>query len=151
MSKERKEAQAVKATFIMLTVFMLTLSASFLIMPFGNRMALNEGKNGLLYFSGGLFWASFLLEAVLMIINFAACKKVVPDDKKRRPGIFRFFSNTAAKIVDPIAILSIVGFLVCVFVTDKYITYVFLAAMLFFVQMHCIINSKGFEYINSLR
>ena len=139
-----------KVTLVAEIIFMVMLSVSFLIMPFANKMSLNEGKNTLLYFSGAMFWASLVFEAVFLIANGAICKKRIMPENKSRPGALRFFTNTTAKIIDILAILSIIGFVICAFLTDKYVTYGFLSAMLLLVQLHCVVNGKNFEYINSL-
>lgn len=144
--------KAIKATLVADGVFMALLSASFLIMPVANGISLNEGKNGLLYFSGGLFWASLVFEAITLIIASVMRRKAVKGTDsvtKKLPGAFRFFSNKAAKITDPLAAAVFIGFIICAFVTDKYITYVFLAAALFLIQLHCVVNGRSFEYINS--
>lgn len=70
-----KSKNLAKVTLVAEIIFMVMLSVSFLIMPFANKMSLNEGKNTLLYFSGAMFWASLVFEAVFLIANGAICKK----------------------------------------------------------------------------
>lgn len=147
---DSKNCKTIKATLAAAIAFMLLLSISFLLMPTANRIALNDEKNGLLYFSGVLFWLSVVMETVMLIIYAIKSKKMQSGDRaKGLPGAFRFFTNKAARIIDPLAAIALIGFAVCVFITDKYVTYVFLAAALFLVQLHCVVNGRSFEYINS--
>ena len=103
------------------------------------------------YALGGIFWASFLAGTVL----FEICRRNLSGDagyrewkQKKVPGIFGFFLTKAARIVDPILLLSMVITIVSNLTGNfpEGLLLVVLAVMVFTFYLH--MKVKGRVYRN---
>ncbi len=131
--------------------FMLVLSASIVLMPFGVEMA--EKTMAVTYISGALFWGG-LAGAVTMaaIITCSRCRsdefgKLYPNHK--RLGLIHFFGNIPAVICDILMFISLVGFIITnVLMGTTIWPFIFLSLLIFSFGMHCMLNGSNYVYIN---
>ena len=147
-----------KVFFFIALLSGLIFSSSFLIMSPAMHISLNEGRNGLLYFSGALFWAGLLLTVVAWCLAAKMRKNYyfVNKQKKlkgRRPGLLRFFSNPVAVLADICAAISLIGFILCLIFASKsgLINYIFLFLTVLTVQLHAAFNGILFRFITNSR
>lgn len=151
MNAIKKNANA-RIMFWLSVALMFTFSVSFLFMAPASKIALNDGNNGLLVFSGILFWLS-LIGAYALFFFVNRSRKVflkhIKKDVTSPPGLVRFFSNKPAKLADIATLASLVLFTIFALFTDSYFIYVFLSVFVFSFQMHCVLNGENYIYINS--
>jgi len=143
-----------KPTFLFSIVCMFLFSLSFLIMPVASDLAL-DGKLVLLRLSGIWFWLSLIAGYALFILVNKNRKRLMMKQKKQaikvKPGIIKIFSNKWACIADIAAVISLFGFLITVLIIpQKYVTYIFLFAAIFTIQMHGMLNGENFKYISKI-
>ena len=146
-----------KLLFYLSVSFMALLSFTFLFMPYASEEADKPDKIGL-YITGGAFWAFLILGYVLVFIMGFRRRKILKkyDSGKKpsicRPGIIRFFSNKTAGFCDSVFLISLVGFLICQFVSirNELIIYSLLSITICFFHMHCMFNGNNYKYICSL-
>lgn len=113
----------------------------------------------LAYIVAAIFWLSIIGQLITSIV----CKKIL---MKREPkkflfrrvynghmSVFRFFSNKEALIVD-------IGFIGCAIlvvvtilfeITNKWLVITFVASLVLFFNLHCILNGKNYECIKLLQ
>lgn len=143
--------KTVLAIFCLSVGFMVLFAASFLMMPVANGISLNEGKNGVLYLVGIIFWLSLLMSQILMITVSMKRKADEKHNQKKRIGLISFFSNKEAMIADILTAVFAVIFVICVLTTDAYLIYVFLCLTVLSFEMHCVLNGKNYAYIKELK
>ncbi len=143
--------RTVLSIFYLSIGFMALFAASFLMMPVANGISLNEGKNGILYLVGIVFWLSFLLSQVMMITVSIKRKADKRYSKKKRLGLISFFSNREATIADILTAVFTAVFVICTLTTDSYLIYVFLCLAVLSFEMHCVLNGKNYAYIKELK
>ncbi len=141
--------------FVLSLVFGFVFAASFLLMPAASSISLNEGKNGLLYLSGALFWSSLVLSIIATVIVTVKRKNYFKGKENsnlpKHSGIITFFSSKEAKIADILMIIFIAAFIVCTIFADGYPIYIFLFLSVLAIQYHCILNGKNYIYIKELK
>lgn len=151
MEKEEKKA---KILFCLSLVFTFLFAVSFLIMPIGSKISLNQGKNGVLFFSGTVFWAS-LIGLIVSLVFLTSCRKryfaAKGIDESKRPAFITFFSSKIAKIIDLIALALIISLIVFLIFLDNYVVYVFIFLTILGFAAHCVINGKNLKYILLLK
>lgn len=121
------------------------LSVSFLLMPL-------EVISPLV--TGSMFWLFLLIGITSQIVLTVRFKKRCSKNKtwhlqKNKIGLLVFGQNLYAKIADVSLVLSIVGLIVAMKLTDGtgYSCYIFLAMVVYTLSMHCILNGKIYFYI----
>lgn len=131
----------------LLVMLAFTISAlSVLLVPFA--VGEDGNLNTLGYIAGGMFWAGLLLGIVGYIL---LCKKAdIPDrGEKKIPGIFRFFSNPPAKVIDVIFIAGIIG--TAYYMRDvnmnQIVEEIFLLCLIAGGYAHILLNGKIYRYI----
>lgn len=133
-----------------LTVLLFCISAiSPVLIPF----AIDE--NGMMnvmgYLSGGMFWFGLLSGGVLYIVLMIKAKprRRGRRGKKQLPAIFRFFSNTVAKITDSLLIIGLCGTVYCSTgrVDSQIVVVIFLVLLLIGIYTHFLFNGKVYQYI----
>ena len=138
--------------FAISVVSFLLLAVSFLLMPIG------ETDGGLTTYSiiaGVMFWSSLVLgTASQMILShrrkmWYVINKVRRARHSRKIGLISFFENVYAGIADVTFIISLIGLVVVLIVTQGtgYICYILMAALVFSFAMHCILNGKIYYHI----
>lgn len=117
----------------------LLMSASFLIMPIGNKLESNVRLFDV--FTGCLFWLPLIAGIVLQIIMSVINKD---NTDKKRCGAISFFKNKIAAIFDILTIISLIVFVAMIIFTSatSYFCYVLIAIFAFSFSMHCILNGK---------
>lgn len=127
----------------------LLMSLSFLLMP--ADFFLDEKKADLCVRIAGIsFWIFLLLGIATQVILFVRLRKNQPQSsRKQRIGLLSFFQNIGGIIADSVTVLSFVGVVISMLVTDSrgYICYVFLSLFVFSFCMHCVLNGKTFYHI----
>ena len=125
----------------------LMMSVTFMFMP--------KEPDGS-FISGILFWIGLVSGSVLLVIVNSLRKEFFKKNdisykntKKSRPGIFRFFSNRLAMIVDIICGAAFLGTVISMIATRGYgyICYPFISLTVFSFVLHCIFNGKNFDFI----
>lgn len=126
--------------------FYLAMSVTFLFMPLEEET----------FFSGYVFWAGLLGGIVTQIILNAQRKAFFRKNHisyknagKARIGLLRVFANIPAKIADIAFVLSLVGTVIAMVVTDGYgyVCYVFISLTVFSFILHCIFNGRNFDFL----
>lgn len=146
-----KHKKATKMIFLLSVVFMFIMSASLMMAYPASEKAFENNDKTPLAIDGAVFWGSFILAYICFITVSLVRRKDVGKSQKSLPGILKFFSNPIAKIADFGIIIFIVALIVCAFLTDSFITFIFLFLTVFFVQMHGVFNGKNYVYIKSLK
>ena len=136
---------------------MLVLSVSLVTMFYAGQLSLN-GSKALTYFSGGIFWFSFISEIILSIILSSRRKKYIKQNllklknkKKKHPGFISIFSSLEAAICECIFIIGLISFGVCIVLSrsDKLIAYIILSITILSLQLRCLLTGKNYFYIKS--
>lgn len=129
----------------------LLLSLAFVLMPLKNI-------TGMAVFSilpGIMFWLFLLLGILTQVLLANKRKNWIVKNKaqmnafyKKRIGIFSFAQNPPAIIADVICMLSIIAFVVAMYLTNGTgFRYICIAIAIFSFCMHCILNGKIYDYI----
>ena len=134
--------------------FFLMLSVSFLLMPLGGD-APTEEISSYAIVSGIIFWLSILMGSATQYVlayrrrSWYKINRLRKVRTAQKIGLISFFKNTYAVVADAIAILSLLGLVIAMIVTQGtgYICYVFVSLFVFSFSMHCILNGKIFYYI----
>lgn len=150
----RNEKNIILLYFISL-IFKFLFATSFLLMPKACDIALNDGKNGLLYFSGAFFWITLIISIVLSIYLTRKQKTYFRENSNnnlpKHLAVFTFFSSKKAKIIDIMMICFIVVFVFCSILFDGFIVYFLLFLSILLVELHCLLNGKNYLYIKELK
>lgn len=141
--------------FVLSLIFGFCFASSFLLMPAASSLSLNDGKNGLLYLAGAMFWISLVLAITTTVVVTVKRKNYFNGKDSsvlpKYPGIITFFSTKEAKIVDILMIVFIIAFIVCTIFADGYPIYIFLFLSVLAIQYHCVLNGKNLIYIKELK
>ena len=136
---------------------MFLMSASFLIMPYAGSAAL-DGNILPVRLSGIWFWSALFIGYISFITLDLSRKKLTAkcgksaSRVKAGPGIIRVFSNKWAVAADIAFAVSLTGFFLIAYTNQRsYIIYVFLAAAVFTLHMHGVLNGENFKYINEIK
>lgn len=141
----------IKIYFILYICFLLMVSVSVILMPFGVG---SETENGLpVFVSGGLFWVGLIgVAATAIIINKSRKSDLGFNEKYprlKRLGITHFFKNKPAEIADILMFVSFIGFTVLRLFTDSFVLqFIIIALFVFAFGMHCMLNGINYIYIN---
>ncbi len=135
-------------------VSFLLLAISFLLMSIesGNT---SDSISVITIVSGAIFWVSIILGIVTQCVltnrrkKWYAENRVSQSEIKQRIGLISFFKSKYAAVADIITAISLIGFIIAVFVTQGtgVVCYVFLAVFVFSFSLHCILNGKNFYYV----
>lgn len=155
MGNLKSKDSASFAMFVISLIFKLLFAVSFLLMPAASSFSLNEGKNGMLYFVGVMFWTTLIFSQLTMLFVTVKRKKYFaenkPDKLPKYPSIITFFYSKEAKIADILMFVVIAAFILTVLLTDGYWIYIFLFLSVLMIQVHCVLNGKNLIYIKELR
>ena len=149
----KRQLKIQKVLLSLSVLFMFLFSITFLFMKPANTRLINTGDQTFLNIVGASFWATLALSVITIFLMSIRCrkyKKSIGATKKSRPGMFRFFSNMPAKIVDILMMVSLV-LLVCfiAFFSENYLIYIFLSTTIFSFFMHCVLNGENYRYITN--
>lgn len=140
-----------KRMLYLYTAFLVVLSVSVFMMPFGIKMA--DESMILTYISGILFWIGLIgTIAMAVYITYSRCRskgfhQVYPNHK--RLGLIHFFQNTEAFICDVLMFISLIGFIITrIWVGTTIWPFIFLSILIFSFGMHCMLNGSNYTYIN---
>lgn len=144
-----KTIQRIRKRFWLSAALLTAMSATFLFMPLASEMA---GKTGgwSIRILGGLFWLLAITGYGTVIRANAGRKKYLQKrfgrdiQEKFRPGVFCFFSNKAAEIVDIMLILFAIAFVVAIAtrLSRTYYIFVILSLFIWAANMHCLFNGR---------
>ena len=158
MAERKKVVQDTFTTrtkrYRLFVVFLLVLSASFLLMPFS--MSIDGAINPLIYFSGACFWIG-LIGTIGFAISINTLRKSDKEFQEnyantKRIGIIQFFTNKSAMIADIVMIISlIVLIIVRVLKGNIILSFILIALFVFSFGMHCMLNGINYIYINDSR
>ncbi len=130
--------------------FLLILSISFSLMPFGVLMA-NQTML-MTYLAGSLFWIG-LIGTVTAAIIILRSKRRDKGFKKtchhyKQWGLVHFFQNKPAVIFDVLLFVSITGFVLArLFLDTTVCPFIFLSLLILSFGMHCMLNGSSYMYI----
>lgn len=152
LAKLKGKEKTAAIVFAVSLLCMVVFAVSFLLMPIANGISLNEGKNGMLYAVGIQFWVSLLVSLILTLAVSLMRKKYAGQDMtfKKLPGIVTFFSNRESKVADILTVVFLIAFIICTFVTDSYLIYVFIFLTVLSFEAHCVLNGKNYTYMKEL-
>ena len=131
----------------------LLLAVSFLLMPLGEETGTELSTYALV--AGGLFWGALLLGIVTQCVLAHRRRAWYAKRRNKRMrtaqkiGLISFFKNKPAAMADVALLLSLIGWIIVMIVTDGfgYICFVFASLFVFSFSMHCILNGKVFYHI----
>jgi len=135
----------------------LIFSISFLLMPVETTGA-EQGPNAVTVVAGIMFWIGLLVGVIAQICLSASRKNWFNKNKVRLPlsnqpklGLITFFRNKTAIGFDVLLIISLVGLIVSIALTNAtgYGCYIFLALTTFSFCSHCIFNGKNYYFIEN--
>lgn len=144
MTRKQKDGMLLKMS---LGCF-LAMSASFLLMPVE---ALGRAP-------GILFWIGLITGVTLQIILesrrrafFAGYRVQLKKFQKRRNGLLSFGCNKAAKVVDVLLPVALIGIPLSFALTNGtgYVCYVSISAALFLLCLHCILNGRIYFHVKN--
>ena len=95
------------------------------------------------------FWMFLIIGYVLIFIMKRKSKKSGFEADKKKIGLFTFFRNSVAKVIDIILITMLILFIVSMLLKqlEGFIQYIILFAVLFLIHMHSLFNSDVYQYI----
>lgn len=127
--------------FVISIIGFLLLSVSFLLMPLNNELSKPN------FLAGILFWLSCVIGVVPQIL---LSLRINHNNSRHGIGLLKFFQNPYAIISDIAFVISVIGLIVAMVLTDGtgYLCYVFISMTVFFFAMHCIFNGKNYFYIH---
>ena len=123
---------------------------SYLLMPLALRLSENGGSKTPTVLVSCTFWIPLLGGYALIFLANAKRKTLVRNrlyggaPVRCRMGMFTFFSNTPAMIVDAALLAGAAALVIlcCGGVTSHYVTYVFLTIVSFSLNMHGLFNGR---------
>lgn len=135
---------------------LLAFAVSFLLMPLGEE-ALNGQISNYAFIAGLMFWISMAVllvtQCVLAFRRRAWCKthRNKRASVTQRIGLISFFKNKFAMVADVVMLLSLIGLVVVLILTQGigYVCYVFVSLFVFSFGMHCILNGKVFYCVKN--
>ena len=126
----------------------VVMSISFLLMPINMTVK----RYGIIeYVPGLVFWVGLVTGIIGQIVLIVRCRKRIMRHKAkenrghiRRIGLFYFFQNVPAIIVDLSLVISLTGVIISTNVTQgmSYICYIFLSVCTLAFCLHCIFNGN---------
>lgn len=130
------------------------MSVSFLLMP------IDFAAKGLQFFNlliGIMFWAFLILGIVTQVIlgqirkNWFIRNRIRRFQFRSKVGLVSFAQNLPACIADGIFLVSLIGLIISVIVTNGigYACYIFMALLVFSFCMHCILNGKIYYFLTN--
>lgn len=137
------------ALFWFSALFFLLSSASVLFVPYADKQV---SDFSLLYLIGGVFWGALLLAIIFIcLVNRKRRKSIGKGNRliKTRAGVFRFYSGIAAAVFDSLLIFAVLALAVLLTIQKAQSVFVLsaIAAVLFFFEMHCLLNGKNYNYL----
>ena len=140
---------------LMKTIVVLLFVSSFsLILSFFGDYSGNAFNVIMAYAVGVLFWLGLIVGYILF---FSLNKRRKKDKKfvykfKSRPGIFVFFSNKYAFVIDIAMIAMLIFTVIFSFIPlmNYSLSVVSASILLFLIHMHCLLNGVNFKYILSI-
>ncbi len=146
----KKDIQLMRTVIVCIALSSLSL----LLATFVN----SDGVSALTVISGIIFWGGLIVGYIQLFIiskHRKAYEKNAHHIEKRvksRPGIITFFSGPAATVADLAMILFFLLTMVFAFIPgfSQTVLLIFIAVLVFAVQMHCILNGVNFKYIKRL-
>lgn len=149
-----KKSRTDRTLLALLGLSYLILAASFLLMPLGiSEPDGNVPASTLI--AGISFWCSVIGGTVVYGVLAYRRRKWYAVHRARKPqgklqiGLITFFGNKYATVADIAFIISLLGVIVAVLVTGGrgYICFAFIASLVFFFGMHCILNGRTCYYV----
>ena len=134
--------------------FFFMLAVSFLLMPLESETP-TESLSIYTLVAGLMFWISIMMGIVTQCVlahrrkSWHTIHRIKKARLSQRVGIISFFQNTYAAVADVFTILSILGLIIAMIVTQGmgYVCYILVCLFVFSFSMHCILNGKIFYYI----
>lgn len=145
------------AYLIVSIVAFLVFSISFLLMPV-EAEPMEQGTNVYTIVAGLMFWiglvVGILMQVILSVLRrnwFSRNRVRLPLTNQPKLGLISFFKNKTAVVFDVMLIISIVGLVIAMLVTDAvgYSCYVFMTLTCFSFCSHCIFNGKIYYFIEN--
>lgn len=95
------------------------------------------------------FWMFLMIGYVLIFLTKRKIKKSGFKSDKKKIGLFTFFRNPAAKVIDILLIAMLMLFIASMLLKqlEGFIQYTALFAVLFLIHMHSLFNSDVYQYI----
>ena len=136
----------------------LIMSAAFLMIPLESEIMVG-GLSVFSFAAGIMFWATIVLSAVFLVILSVRRKKFYKkyglklNNEIKRIGLFSFFKNKPAIVVDIVMVICLTALVTVFFLSGgtEYICYVFISLSVFTVTMHCLLNGKIYFYVIARR
>ena len=130
------------------------MAVGFLLMPIETEKEV-FGISLFSFTAGVVFWSSLIIGTISQIVLAHRRKKWCEKNKVKAKrtvnsiGITSFFKNKFAVVADVCSLISLIGFIISLFLTDfsGNICYLFLAFFVFSFSMHCILNGKTYYYV----
>lgn len=141
----------IKHLFWLSVMFLSAMSATILVIPAAVHEQGNAGVRPKII--AILFWLFAVSGYSTMFLANKRRKKFLyrrfgrDIQENFRPGIFCFFSNPLAKIIDiaAISLLLVFGGIVCTPLKNTYFAVVLLSLLIWAANMHCLFNSRTFR------
>lgn len=146
-----------KVYVIASVVAFFIFSVSFLLMPIED----GNTDNGLSLFSfaaGVMFWLGLIVGSIMQLVLsikrknwLSKHKQSLCTENQPRIGIISFFKNKIAIAFDVVFILSWIGFVFSLVLTNTvgYVCYVFAGLVSFSFCAHCIFNGKNYFFVKN--
>lgn len=125
-------------------IFISVYSVSILFMPLASDLSSKTHRISTIIL-GLIFWVSVGIAYSSMFMANKKRKELgYEKHSKSRLGIFSFFSNVLATVVDFLLFVSVVLFVVLLFVPNNRLMYVALFMLVWSINFHCILNGKTY-------
>lgn len=95
------------------------------------------------------FWMFLIIGYILIFLIKRKSKKCGFKADKKKIGLFTFFRNPTAKVIDILLIAMLMLFIASILLKqlEGFIQYITLFAVIFLIHMHSLFNSDVYQYI----
>ncbi|MGN1130881.1 MAG: hypothetical protein ACI4Q8_05960 [Ruminococcus sp.] len=143
-----EKVKRIKKLLYISLAFICIYSGTILFMPLASDLSNKTNKISVIVL-GITFWLSLILAYTLLFLANRVRKTI--NFKKRgagRVGLFNLFSNKPAIISDILLFLSIVVFVISLFLPmeNHWIIYIILFFIVLSLNLHCVFNGKIYEF-----
>ena len=118
-------------------------SGTILLMPIASENISSNNKVSIMIV-GLIFWAFFILTYMSLFFAKKKAKSIKTEMKSQSIGLFKFFSNRLAIIADCGLVISIIAFIISLFLPHSlsWLVYIILSILVLTLNLHSIFNGK---------
>lgn len=118
-------------------------SGTILLMPLASDNSNSNNKVSIMIV-GFVFWTFFILTYLSLFFAKKKAKNNKVKPESQNIGLLKFFSNRLATIVDCVLIMSVIAFIISLFLpySLSWLVYIILSILVLTLNLHSIFNGK---------